>query len=201
MATDRGGGPDHAGPGDEPVSENAAREIRRHEPAVVDGADDRVTEAVAYVRDLLATEEAARNPALLQDLAHTLTEAATVLMSTPWSSPRTHAAPTPAVVRRAVAFIHANAEHDISTYEIAASAGIGVRALQIAFSRHLEQTPSAYLRGVRIARAHRDLQASNPTGTATVTSIAKRWHFHHTGRFAVVYRQVYGHPPSGTLRA
>ena len=33
----------------------------------------------------------------------------------------------------------------------------------------------------------------------TVTEIAQRWGFLHTGRFAVLYRQIYGRSPHTTL--
>ena len=51
---------------------------------------------------------------------------------------------TPAVVRRAVDFIDANAERDLTTSDIAAAAGIGPRGLQAAFLRHQDSTPTAY---------------------------------------------------------
>jgi transcriptional regulator GlxA family with amidase domain len=35
--------------------------------------------------------------------------------------------------------------------------------------------------------------------TDTVTGIAARWGFAHTGRFAVLYRQMYGQNPHHTL--
>ena len=44
----------------------------------------------------------------------------------------------------------------------------------------------AYLRRVRLDRAHRDLQAANPA-VDTVTAIAVRWGFTHAGRFSVAY--------------
>jgi AraC-like DNA-binding protein len=34
----------------------------------------------------------------------------------------------------------------------------------------------------------------------TVTAIAARWGFMHTGRFAVFYRQTYGHSPHHAAR-
>jgi AraC-like DNA-binding protein len=34
----------------------------------------------------------------------------------------------------------------------------------------------------------------------TVTEVAQRWGFAHTGRFAVLYRQAYGQSPHTTLK-
>jgi AraC-like DNA-binding protein len=57
----------------------------------------------------------------------------------------------------------------------------------------------AYLRSVRLAHAHADLVRIADTGSqTTVTEVALRWGFTHLGRFAALYRQTYGRPPSST---
>jgi AraC-like DNA-binding protein len=105
----------------------------------------------------------------------------------------------PSAVRRAVAFIDEHAGEPIGLTEIAAAARLGPRALQEAFRRHRGTTPTAYLRRVRLERAHRDLQGADPTAGATVAAIATRWGFAHHGRFAALYRNEYGGAPSETL--
>lgn len=105
----------------------------------------------------------------------------------------------PASLRRAVAFIDDNAHRDISPADIASEAHVSVRAMQLAFRRHLDITPRGYLRRVRLAHAHRDLLAADPHGT-TVMSIAARWGFSDHSRFTAQYRAVYGVIPSWTLR-
>jgi transcriptional regulator GlxA family with amidase domain len=104
----------------------------------------------------------------------------------------------PAAVRRAVAFIEDNAERDISAADVARAAQVSIRAVQLAFARHLETTPLAYVRRVRLDCAHRDLLAADPA-RRTVAGVAYRWGFHSPGRFAVLYRQAYGVPPSHTI--
>lgn len=106
---------------------------------------------------------------------------------------------TPAGLRRALDFIDGNAHRDIAPADIAAAAHVSPRALQLAFQRHLGRTPTAYLRGVRLERAHRQLLAADP-GRETVTAIAYRWGFPSSSRFAGYYRQAYGTLPSETLR-
>lgn len=105
----------------------------------------------------------------------------------------------PVHVRRAIDYIHEHAGDDIGVSDIAAAVCVTPRALQYVFRRHLDATPMAYLRSVRLARAHDDLVRADRT-QATVTSIAARWGFAHTGRFAVIYRQAYGQSPHITLR-
>jgi transcriptional regulator GlxA family with amidase domain len=106
----------------------------------------------------------------------------------------------PAVVRRAVAYMDAHAERPVALAEVAAAAGVGVRTLQVAFRRHLDLTPLAYLRRVRLHRAHRDLVAAEPGDGSTVGKIARRWGFAKASRFTAVYQSTFGELPSHTLR-
>ena len=103
-------------------------------------------------------------------------------------------------VRRAVAFIDDHAGEPIGLTEIAAAARMGARTVQEAFRRHLDTTPMAYLRRVRLERAHRELQSADPAAGTTVAEIAARWGFAHHGRFAALYQSCYGRSPSATLR-
>jgi AraC-like DNA-binding protein len=58
----------------------------------------------------------------------------------------------------------------------------------------------AYLRVVRIRRAHRDLRSANPSHSS-VASIAHRWGFTHQGRFAAAHKTMFGETPRQALRA
>ena len=106
----------------------------------------------------------------------------------------------PATIRRAVEFMDANAHRDIDITQIAEAARIGPRGLQHAFRRHRGQTPLEYLRSVRMAGAHRDLRAADPSRGDTVGAIVAKWGFTNPGRFAADYRRVHGCSPSATLR-
>jgi transcriptional regulator GlxA family with amidase domain len=108
---------------------------------------------------------------------------------------------TPAVVRRAMDFIEANADREMTLSEVADASGIGPRGLQAAFLRHQDTTPDAYARLVRMERVHRDLQDADPAGRDTVPAIAVRWGFADPGRFAGAYQQAYSRPPDETLRS
>lgn len=107
----------------------------------------------------------------------------------------------PAALRRAVEYIEAHAGEDVTLDEIARAARVGPRALQLAFNRHRGGSPMAYLRQVRLRRAHRDLEAADPTRGDTVAAIAAQWGFANPGRFATMYRESYGISPSHTLRS
>jgi AraC-like DNA-binding protein len=105
----------------------------------------------------------------------------------------------PAALRRAVAFIDEHAHEDISIADIAAACFVSIRAVQLAFRRHLDTTPLECLRRVRLDHAHRQLIAADPA-RVTVTAVAHQWGFSSVSRFAASYRQVYGVLPSRTLR-
>ncbi|GAA0266178.1 AraC family transcriptional regulator [Cryptosporangium japonicum] len=105
----------------------------------------------------------------------------------------------PATVRRAVAYIDAHADQPVTSEDIAAAAGVSVRALQAGFRRHLDTTPLGYLRRVRLEHAHRDLRAADPTTGVTVAAIARKWGFTDLGRFAADYRRTFDCLPRHTL--
>lgn len=84
--------------------------------------------------------------------------------------------------------------------ELADSVHISVRTLEQGFRRHLDTSPHAYLRGVRLQRARQDLLAGDPA-EHTVAQVAYRWGFHHLGRFAQTYRSRFGELPAATLRS
>jgi len=156
----------------------------------------------SHIADLLANPDAAASPLIVADAANLL--AAVTLATFPNS---TLVDPTiedrhdahPDTLRRAIAFIEANPHRDISIADIAAASFVTVRAVQLAFQRHLDTAPLAYLRRVRLACAHRDLVAGYPDRT-TVTEIAVRWGFANSSSFAAYYRAAYGVLPSHTLR-
>jgi AraC-like DNA-binding protein len=106
----------------------------------------------------------------------------------------------PATLRRAVAFIDEHAHEDISVADIAACAFVTIRAVELAFRRHMGMTPRQYLRQIRLDRAHHDLIAADPRHE-TVTAVSYRWGFRSASRFAAFYRQAYGVSPGRTLRS
>lgn len=108
-----------------------------------------------------------------------------------------HRDASPATLQRAVAFIDGHAHTNITSADIAAAC-VTIRAVQFAFQRHLDITPMAYLRRVRLDHAHHDLISADPA-RETVTVVAYRWGFSSSSRFTAYYRDTYGATPSRTL--
>ncbi|MFC3450182.1 helix-turn-helix transcriptional regulator [Amycolatopsis speibonae] len=104
----------------------------------------------------------------------------------------------PETVRRGIAFLEANPDLDLGVADIARACRVSVRALQLAFRRHLDTTPMAYLRQVRMDRARAEL--SDAAEGTTVTRVAAKWGFLDGSRFSAQYRAAFGESPSHTLR-
>lgn len=151
-------------------------------------------------RDVLANEEAAASPLLVDHAARLLGAALlTTFPNTVTRSPD-RVMSAPATLRRALAFIGDHAHEPVTLAQIAAVAHVTPRTVQLMFRQQLGTTPTEYLRRVRLDRAHQELVAAGAAG-AEVTAIARRWGFLHVGRFSARYRQVYGRSPRETLRS
>ncbi|CDO87361.1 AraC family transcriptional regulator [Mycobacterium triplex] len=107
--------------------------------------------------------------------------------------------PEPPAVRAALDVIEAEADQPLTVSVLAERSYVSVRSLQQAFRHHLGITPMAYLRDVRLRRAHQMLLESDPA-RITVASVAYRWGFTNLGRFAAVHSARYRESPSETLR-
>ncbi|OBK66380.1 AraC family transcriptional regulator [Mycobacterium sp. 1165178.9] len=107
--------------------------------------------------------------------------------------------PPPRIIGAAIEVIEAEPDRPWTVSTLAARICISVRSLQQGFQRHLGTTPMAYLREVRLRRAHQNLLESDPS-TATVASVAYRWGFSNLGRFAAAHTARYREPPLQTLR-
>jgi AraC-like DNA-binding protein len=107
----------------------------------------------------------------------------------------------PLTLRRVIERIEADPASPHTVADLAIVAGTSARSLQAAFAEHFGMGPTAYLRRVRLSRAHQDLQAATPGSGESVADIAYRWGFGHVPRFAAAYRERYSVQPSQTLRS
>jgi AraC-like DNA-binding protein len=127
---------------------------------------------------------------LLVSQTHNYTEALTRPPAVPGSKP----------IRNALELIESQPAEIETAADIAAAVGLSVRALDDGFYRYVGTPPMAYLRQVRMARAHEELLAVDPEQT-TASAVARKWGFGHYGRFAAEYARRFGRKPSETLRA
>jgi AraC-like DNA-binding protein len=158
---------------------------------------------VSYVRNSVLADDAMTTPLVIGHASRLL--AAVTLSAFPAAlraeeSPFDRTDSRPVLLRRAMDYMDRNAANDIALSDVADAVHVTPRAVQYMFRKHLDATPLQYLREVRLHRAHQDLLRANRMDD-TVTAIAARWGFMHSGRFAVQYREVYGQSPHTTLRS
>jgi AraC-like DNA-binding protein len=103
------------------------------------------------------------------------------------------------IANRARDFIEANHHQAIRLVDLSRVTGVGIRTLQRAFREYFDLSISGYLKTVRLAAAHRDLEAADPA-QESVTAIALRRGFPHLGRFSVEFRERFGESPGETLK-
>jgi AraC-like DNA-binding protein len=103
------------------------------------------------------------------------------------------------ILRRALSAAEAQPYAVPSVSNLARAAAVSVRTLQEVFRTELQLTPTAYLRLVRLRRAHEELLRGDSSRTTT-EAVAHRWGFTNYGRFTRLYRAQYGMSPSATLR-
>jgi AraC-like DNA-binding protein len=101
------------------------------------------------------------------------------------------------LVRRAVQFLEEHASSALTTSDIAAGIGASVRALQAAFRKWRQVTPTEYLRTIRLQRVRDALLQASPS--TTVTDVALDHGFIHLGRFSQHYKRAFGESPAATL--
>ncbi len=105
----------------------------------------------------------------------------------------------PRTIRTAVEIIEEQAHLPLTVSTIATSCHVSVRSLQQGFRQHMATSPMAYLREVRLRRAHQNLLESDPS-TDSVASVAYHWGFTNLGRFAAAHAARYHETPAVTLR-
>lgn len=99
-------------------------------------------------------------------------------------------------VRKALDIIKTQ-DRPLSIHDIAATLGVGVRALQISFKKHIGTPPHFLLRQGRLEGAKRDIEARAPQ---TVKEVAAKWGFSNVGRFSGEYLRAFGESPYDAIR-
>ena len=113
---------------------------------------------------------------------------------------RTETSPAPHFVRRVEDYIRHHYAETLTIEKLARIAGVSTRTLFSGFRDFRQLTPMAYLKAIRLEKAHGALQSSDVEGSAGVTKVALDTGFSHLGRFAQQYRSRFGELPSATAR-
>jgi AraC-like DNA-binding protein len=109
-------------------------------------------------------------------------------------------ASTPAAVRLAEEsrrWIEGHVTEEVTVERIAGVFGVSMRWLQKSFTERWGQGPVDLLASRRLAMARGRFE--NPLDRSIVADVARQCGFSHVGRFAGLYRRVYGELPSETV--
>lgn len=144
--------------------------------------------------EILASPESMRaiEQALVHALINCLTEGAS-------SEPTALGRRRDSIVAKFEEFLEAKPDQPIYLAEICATIGVAERTLRSCCEEHLGMGPIRYLtlRRMHLVR-HALLRANH--GSATVTRVATDHGFWELGRFAVVYRAMFGESPLASLK-
>lgn len=102
---------------------------------------------------------------------------------------------SPHFIKRTECYIRENLHEPLNIEILAKNAGVSTRTLFSGFKNFLGTTPMAYLKDLRLEKAHQELRNSE---YQSVTDIAYKWGFTHLGRFSQEYKRRYGELPSST---
>lgn len=164
---------------------DAARLLRQHAEAC------RLAETKP---EMIAHREVAR--ALEQDLLHTLVNCLAGNDVDNYSARKQQNAN---IIAKFEGVLAAHSEQHLKIPELCAAIGVPERTLRICCAEVLGMGPSRYLRLRRLHMARAALRRSD-SATASVANVARQYGFLELGRFAVIYRTMFGETPSTTLR-
>ncbi len=153
--------------------------------------------SIAAIKALDASAEGNYSPALLAALEEMVLEGLVhALPHQRLPQGRHDATVLPRHVVRAQAVMRERLGEPLNTPEIARLAGVSVRSLFDSFRHFVGESPSDYLKRLRLDTARDELCK----GDGNVVEISRRCGFRHGGHFAAAYRACYGESPLQTRR-
>lgn len=99
---------------------------------------------------------------------------------------------------RVIDFLRHDRAANVPLHKLCEIAGVGERSLQYAFREELGLTPKEFMIRRRLHAARQELLCLKGSET-TVTEVALNYGFTELGRFASLYKKVFGESPSATL--
>jgi AraC-like DNA-binding protein len=149
--------------------------------------------------DLTAPGGMADSPVAIETFAELVAD--TILRRLPHGHAAALGRPTgaaaPRQLRRAEAFMEAEAHRALTLAEVAQAAGCSLRTLHEAFRRFRGTTPHGALQAMRLERVRAALVAEPQVPTAV---LARRFGFTHVSRFSAAYTARFSETPAETRR-
>jgi AraC-like DNA-binding protein len=185
------------------LNEPVDRPLRFHPQVDLAGSGQGIAAATRMLRHALELcGKAEPPPVLTAEIEHTILTTLLLGQRHNYTDAifAARALPSPRVVRRVTELVDSAPQKAFTVADLAGYAGVSERSLHSAFRRQLGTSPMSYVRLRRLEQAHEELLRLDPSAGVTVTDVALRFGFTHTGRFAAAYRRRFGESPSTTLR-
>ncbi len=101
------------------------------------------------------------------------------------------------LIRRCEEFLSEHLHDFVSIHDLVHATGTNERSLEYYFKEVFGINPQRWLINARLHRVRRELQTAN--SFVSIQDVAGRWGFHHGGRFAASYRELFDEYPRQTL--
>lgn len=101
------------------------------------------------------------------------------------------------LIRRCEEFLSEHLCDSFSILELAQAIGTNERSLEYYFHDVYGINPQRWIINAKLHAVRRDLQLEDPQDS--IQQVAARWGFHHAGRFAAAYRELFDEYPRQTL--
>lgn len=105
----------------------------------------------------------------------------------------------PATLIKACNWLQTVLDQPFSIRKLCQQSQCSQRTLQYQFNKYFGCSPRDYFMTEKLDALRRDLQTADHSDS--VTEIALKWGFNHSGRLAQQYRRRFGEPPSKTLNS
>jgi AraC-like DNA-binding protein len=147
----------------------------------------------------LGNDKASINDIATRELEDDLPGSFLLLSEGPPISTRLASLPSDTIMSQVEDYICANLDASITRDAMSELAGVSIRSLSRAFRKKFGLGPMDFVRQRRLDACFAQLQGSSRDET-TVTEVAMRYGFWHTGKFANAYRAAFGETPSESLQ-
>jgi AraC-like DNA-binding protein len=145
--------------------------------------------------DMIAHPEVAR--AIEHDLLHALVNCLTSSDAHEYNAPKRHRME---IIARFEDIVAKDTERQLQMPELCRVIGVSERTLRTCCAEFLNMTPSRYIRLKHLNMVRAALRRADSL-EATVGDLASSYGFSELGRFAGLYRTMFGETPSATLRS
>lgn len=102
-------------------------------------------------------------------------------------------------IKSAVDYIYDNIKEVVTATDLAEYSKVSLRTLQRNFLKHMDMTPTKFIRNAKLNAIHKELKSTRSVEVGTIKRILLDYNIYDFGRFANYYRLKFGATPQETL--